>query len=112
MGRPVVSEHYADDAGTKDDAGKPRMDLLPFDALTEVAHVLTFGAKKYGDRNWHGLSVSRLFAAALRHLWAWWRGEDNDEETGRSHLAHAACCVLMALEQTLHRRQYDDRPTD
>lgn len=105
-----MSERYDGDAGTKDDAEKPRMDLLPFSALNEVAHVLTFGAVKYGARNWHGLSVSRLFAAALRHLWAWWLGEDNDAETNRSHLAHAACCVLMALEQMLHRRQYDDRP--
>jgi hypothetical protein len=98
------------DAGSKDDAGKPRMDLLPIAGLVEVAHVLTFGAEKYGARNWHGLSVSRLFAATLRHLWSWWLGEDVDAETGRSHLAHAACCVLMALEQMLHRRQYDDRP--
>jgi hypothetical protein len=102
--------HYADDAGTKHDDGKPRMDLLPFGALTEVAHVLTFGAGKYGAYNWHGLSVSRLFAAALRHLWAWWLREDDDPETGRSHLAHAACCVLMALDQSRHRHEYDDRP--
>lgn len=102
---------YANDVGTKDDDGKPRTDLLPFGALTEVAYVMTFGASKYAAYNWHGLSVSRLFAAALRHLWAWWRGEDNDPETGRSHLAHAACCVLMALEQVRDRPSYDDRPS-
>lgn len=105
----MSAEHYAHDVGQKDDAGKPRMDLLPFDGLIEVAHVLTFGAKKYGERNWHGLSVSRLFGASLRHLWTWWLGEDDDPETGRPHLAHAACCVLMALEQTRHRPEYDDR---
>lgn len=101
---------YAGDAGTKDDGGKPRVDLLPFGALTEVAHVMTFGAQKYAAYNWHGLSCSRLFAAALRHLWAWWRGEDNDPETGQSHVAHAACCVLMVLDQVRERPQYDDRP--
>ena len=101
---------YEHDKGTKDDAGKVRADLLPFAALTEVAEVMTFGATKYGAYNWHGLSVSRLFGAAMRHTWAWWRGEDNDAETGRPHLAHAACCVLMALEQSLHRPEYDDRP--
>lgn len=110
--RDAVEGHevYADDAGSKDDGGKPRMDLLPFAALTEVAHVMTFGAQKYAPYNWQGLSVSRLFGASLRHLWAWWLGEDDDPETGRPHLAHAACCVLMVLEQTLFRREYDDRP--
>jgi hypothetical protein len=98
------------DAGRKDDTGKPRMELLPPDALTEVAAVMTFGAAKYGDYNWNGLSASRLFGAALRHLWAWWGGEDNDPETGRPHLAHAACCALMVLEQARHRPEYDDRP--
>jgi hypothetical protein len=98
------------DVGTKHDDGKARTELLPVTAVEEVAHVLSFGATKYGDWNWTGLSVSRLYGAALRHLFAFWRGEDNDPETGRSHLAHAACCVLMALEQMLHRREYDDRP--
>ena len=106
------NDSYADDVGQKADAGKTRLDLLPVHALEEVAAVFTFGAGKYGERNWHGLSVSRLHAAALRHLFAWWRGEDADPETGRSHLAHAGCCVLMALEQTLRRPRYDDRPRD
>lgn len=107
---PFESETYAQDVGSKDDAEKARTDLLPVAALEEVAHVMTFGAKKYAPYNWQGLSVSRLYGAALRHLWAWWRGEDADPETGRSHLAHAACCVLMALDQMLARAQYDDRP--
>lgn len=104
------TKHYAGDVGSKDDAGKPRTDLLPVDALIEVSHVLAFGAQKYAPYNWQGLSVSRLYGASLRHLWAWWRGEDADPETGHPHLAHAACCVLMALDQTLDRPQYDDRP--
>lgn len=103
-------DEYAGDVGSKADGGKPRVDLLPFAALTEVAHVMTFGAEKYAPYNWQGLSVSRLFAAALRHGFAWFRGEDLDPETGRSHLAHMACCVLMALDQVLDRPQYDDRP--
>ena len=32
--------------GIKHDAEKPRMDLLPFEALEEVAKVLTFGAER------------------------------------------------------------------
>ena len=50
--------------GIKHDQGKPRMDLLPMDALLEIAKVFGFGACKYGDRNWEkGLDVQRLRAA-------------------------------------------------
>lgn len=85
--------------GTKYDDDKPRLNLLPFEALEEVALVLNFGAKKYGDWNWKGgFKYGRLSAAAMRHLFAWSTGEDKDPESGYSHLAHAACCVLFLLD--------------
>jgi len=99
--------------GVKHDQGKLRLDLLPFDAINEVAAVLTFGAKKYGDRNWEkGISYSRCFGAALRHLFAWFRGEDRDPESGLSHLAHAACNTLMILAFVLRgtSNALDDMP--
>lgn len=82
----------------KDDDGKARFDLLPWDALEAVAQILTYGAKKYGDRNWEkGMSRSRMFAATMRHLAAYAKGEKFDRESGHPHLAHAACCALMIL---------------
>jgi hypothetical protein len=81
------------------------------DALREIAHLLTFGAEKYGDDNWtQGAAWSRYFDALLRHLTAWWGGEDKDEETGRSHLAHAGCCLLFLLAYELRASGRDDRP--
>lgn len=95
----------------KNDAGKARYDLIPAVALDEVAQVLAIGAMKYGADNWRrGADWSRYFAAAMRHLWAWWRGDDLDPETGRHHLAHAACCVLFLLESARLRIGTDDRP--
>lgn len=83
-------------SGVKFDAGKPRMELLPMDALIGVAEVLTFGAKKYSDRNWEqGMDWGRFQGALLRHMAAFSQGEDNDPETGLPHLDHAACCILM-----------------
>lgn len=83
----------------KMDHGKPMMELLPFRALEEVGHVLAYGATKYAPHDWRkGMAWSRMLGAALRHLSAWGAGERCDVETGRSHLAHAACCVLMLLE--------------
>lgn len=97
-------------AGRKDDAGKVRLELLPLESLTEVARVLTFGANKYADHNWRkGFVWSRLIGAALRHTFSFARGEDNDPETGISHLAHATCCLLFLLSFTLTKGGADDR---
>jgi hypothetical protein len=96
----------------KADDGKPALDLLPFGALEEIGKVLAFGAKKYAAHNWRqgkGLEFGRLLAAALRHLCAWGRGESKDAETGLSHLAHAACCVLFLLSYEVEGGGIDDR---
>ncbi len=84
--------------GRKYDTSKPRMDLLPFDALEKVAAVLAFGAAKYGDNNWRLVEpVSRYEAAMLRHYAAHQRGEEIDPESGQSHLAHMATNALFIL---------------
>lgn len=90
--------------GIKFDGEKVRYELLPPELLEQTAVVLTYGAKKYADRNWElGMSWSRPFGALMRHLWAWWNPltPSIDEETGYSHLSHAACCLafLVAYEQ-------------
>ena len=95
-------EEVPKDEFVKSDDNKSRYDLLPPEMLEETAQVLAFGAQKYSDNNWvKGASWSRYFSAMMRHMWAWWRGEDNDPETGYSHLAHAACCLgfLMAYQR-------------
>jgi hypothetical protein len=83
---------------------------VPQAALVEVARVMTFGAKKYDDHNWRsGFDWSRLYDASLRHISAHVQGHDLDPESGRSHLAHAACCILMLLEHELMGIGVDDR---
>ena len=96
--------------GLKYDGEKPRMDLLDADHLENVAKVLTFGANKYAAHNWRkGINVSRLIAAAYRHLGAINRGEDIDPESGLDHAAHLGCCVQF-LDWTLHNKpELDDR---
>jgi len=91
-------------------AGKARLDLVPTAAIEQVAAVLTFGARKYGDNNWcRGARWGRYYAAALRHVFAWWRGEDRDLETGLSHLAHAVCCLFFLIEYQDNGWGADDR---
>ena len=99
--------------GMKYDDGKTPLDLWSPDVLVEIAEVLSFGAKKYEAYNWaQGLSYRRVFAALLRHLWAFWRGQNLDDETGRHHLAHAGCCLMFLLHYEMNREKfsvYDDR---
>jgi len=55
--------------GRKDDQEKLRMDLLPPEAVTALARILTDGAQRYQERNWEqGMRWGRLYAAAQRHL--------------------------------------------
>lgn len=97
--------------GRKDDQGKPRMDLLPPELLTAVSMVLGFGAEKYEPRNWEqGMSWGRVFAALMRHMWAWWSGEKADPETGYSHLWHAGCCLAFLIAYEQRKIGDDDRP--
>lgn len=63
-----------------------------------------------GERNWEqGMSWGRVFAALMRHMWAWWRGEDKDPETGESHLWHAGCCIAFLIAYEARGVGTDDR---
>lgn len=80
----------------KYDANKPRMDLLPPEAILGLASILTYGADKYADRNWEqGMDWGRIYAAVLRHLLAYWSGEDLDPESGLPHIDHALCGIAF-----------------
>jgi hypothetical protein len=98
----------------KFDANKVRLDLLPIRPLKDTAEVLTYGLNKYGKDSWREgemIQWSRVYSSLQRHLFAFQAGEDNDPETGYSHLAHAACNILMMIEHTYINPQGDDRAT-
>lgn len=108
--RLCAQEEIKTTAGTKYDDDKPRMDLVPYDAVVEIAKVLSFGAKKYGDGNWaKGLEISRLLGACERHLGEFKEGRDVDSETTLTHVAHAACNLLFILWTLKHRPELDNR---
>ncbi len=96
--------------GIKHDQDKPDMSLLSPIAMVKIAQVMTFGKNKYTAHNWRGgFFWSRPLAAALRHIFAYLGGEDKDPETGFSHLAHAACCLMFLLEFEETHKDLDDR---
>jgi hypothetical protein len=100
--------------GLKYDQGKLQWELFPAESAEQIIKVLMFGATKYDPWNWSkGIKFSRLFAALMRHMWAWYRGETNDPETGLNHLAHAGCCLMFLLSYSQRKdylEQFDDRP--
>lgn len=96
--------------GLRYDGGKPRFDLLPPDAMIELAQLYANGAVKYNDNNWRlGLPWCKTIGAALRHIFKWMRGEDIDEETGCHHLICAAWNCLAIVQYKYDNVGVDDR---
>ena len=97
--------------GRKYDGGKAKLHLLPPKSILEVGKVLTYGSEKYDAENWRKVDdlQNRYTSAALRHIFAHIEGEDVDEETGLSHLAHAMCCLLFKLEDELIGESKEER---
>lgn len=106
-------DELGDDGGKKFDGGKVRVDLVDPLLVESAANAMSFGAEKYGEHNWRsGISQSRVYGALLRHIFAYWQGEDQDPESGLSHLDHAAAMLMMLIRY--HKDSFyadkDDRP--
>lgn len=92
-----------------------RFDLIPVKALTEVAKHYGRTAEKYPPNNWRkGYEWSKSYAAIMRHLTAWWDGQDVDVDPawpdGSPHLAAVAWHALTLLEYATTKTGIDDRP--
>lgn len=102
---------FPEKEGRKDDANKPPYHLIAPELLSALAEILAFGAVKYEPRNWEkGMAWHRPFRACVGHLWDWWRKTDPDPETGKSHLWHAACCIMFLITYEARGIGEDDRP--
>jgi hypothetical protein len=85
--------------GMKFDEDKLRMELIDPYFIEEVAEVLSYGAEKYDENSWQLLEDAerRYKGALLRHLYAYLRGELDDDESGLKHLQHAATNIMFLL---------------
>ena len=96
--------------GVKYDTGKPALELVAPEFLVGMADVLTYGANKYRPRNWEaGMRWGRPLGALFRHVLAWMGGEENDPESGKHHLDHAACCLMFLRAYVARNIGEDDR---
>ena len=96
--------------GAKANRLKPRVELIPTDALLRAAEVFAYGADKYDAWNWaKGMSWTETYASVLRHLFAWHRGEDIDPESGLPHAAHALTQMMVLVHFIETGTGEDDR---
>jgi len=95
---------------------KLRYDLVPPELLEATATVLTHGLEKHGEREWEKGTQTwgSHFGALMRHLWKWWSPihSDLDEETGKSHLWHAAGRIAMLITYEDRGIGVNDKPDD
>jgi hypothetical protein len=97
-------------SGIKHDKGKPRISLVPREAIEGAARALGFGADKYGAHNFKGgLAYTRLLDATMRHILAYTSGEDNDPESGLNHIDHAIATLAMLEYMIYNKKEMDDR---
>lgn len=70
------------------------------------------GEDKYGAFNWQDKPVdaTTYYSAAMRHLMSWYAGEDIDQESGASHLAHARACEGILIDAQRSGTLIDNRP--
>lgn len=85
---------------------------LPWRALTGVALAMLEGALKYRRHNYRvaGVRSSVYFDSTLRHLVAWWEGEDHDPDSSLHHIDKAIASLLVLRDGMYEDNWQDDRP--
>lgn len=93
--------------------GKPELsyvlDAMP--ALKDMVAVMEFGGKKYARNNWQlGFPKEKLLDSMLRHVDAFYQGEDIDPESGKSHVGHIMCnAMFLAYHYGSNSEYWDDK---
>jgi hypothetical protein len=103
----------ADTTNPKDLLGTkkvPMSKVCPI-AIAHESLAMLDGEIKYGARNWREKDViaSIYIDAALRHLNAWFEGQEVAEDSGIHHLGHARACLGILLDAQAHGNLIDDR---
>lgn len=86
---------------------------VPAVVIAEIALGMYEGARKYGRHNYRiaGVRPSIYYDATLRHLMAWWEGEDIDPDSGLHHVTKALASLTVLRDAMINGKIIeDDRP--
>ena len=102
------------DTNPKDLVGsrKAPLSTLPFRVLWRVGLAMLEGMCKYGRHNYRaaGVRASVYFDGAMRHIGAWWEGEDIDPDSGFNHIDKLIADLMVLRDSMLQGNWVDDRP--
>ena len=89
---------------------KLQWSLVDFESLEPMVKVLMYGASKYAPDNWKaGQDPRSQMESLLRHAFAFLAGENNDPESGESHLGHVLCNAMFMIYNQKHHPNLDNR---
>jgi len=86
---------------------------VPMQVMSEVGLAMLEGGRKYGAHNYRnaGVRTSVYIDAVWRHLFVqFWEGEDDDKDSGLSHVTKAIASLVVLRDSMLMGNWKDDRP--
>lgn len=91
---------------------KAPLHCVPLPPLYELGLAMMEGGRKYGTHNYRAIGVraSTYFDASMRHIMAWWEGEDTDPDSGMAHITKAIASLFVLRDAQLMGKCQDDRP--
>lgn len=91
---------------------KAPLSVVSSPVLAELGLGMLEGALKYGRHNYRAIGVcgSVYYDATMRHLMAWWEGEDTDPDSGLSHVTKAIASLVVLRDAMIQDKFTDDRP--
>ena len=74
-----------------------------------IVKILDFGAKKYAPESWKEEDTKTYYAAMMRHICAYSKGEVNDKESGLPHMYHIMtnAIFISELEPRFKMEEFD-----
>ena len=99
----------------------PILRVVPASSILAEAEAIAYGSfrapKKdgtlgYGPYNWRDTTIeaTTYIDAAIRHLMAWYDGEEYADDSGISHLGHAKAGIGILIDALTRGTVHDDRP--
>lgn len=114
LGEYIAMKDDSKPTNPKDAVGirKAPLSTVPSGVIAEVGVAMLEGACKYGRHNYRcaGVRASVYYDALMRHMLAWWEGEDVDPDSNLSHVTKAITTLVVLRDAMMQGMVTDDRP--